>query len=243
MAKKKQEEKEAKAGDIRVLVTALNLILLVFFVYINTIGENDEERVKKALASLTGTFSILPGGLSLSPGKEISDPGIPLTKRVPDSGYAAANMKRVKFQEGVREVVKSLEIGGTVTVSLDGKDLVIYLDTLVLFKSGTAEFTSGAEVALNKIGDLIKKIDLPIRVEGHTDDQRISTQRYRSNWELSAARAISILQYLVNKKGISPHRLSAVGYGEFQPLVPNQTPEQRARNRRVNIVFLGAGSS
>lgn len=243
MAKKKQEEKEAKAGDIRVLVTALNLILLVFFVYINTIGENDEERVKKALNSLTGTFSILPRGLSLSPGKEISDSGIPLTKRPTDSDFEHEHMRRVKFQGGARSVIKSSDFGGTVTGSLDGKDLVIYLDALLLFRSGTAEFSPGSDVSLNKITGLIKKIDVPIRVEGHTDDQSISTERYRSNWELSAARAISIIQYLVNEQGISPHRLSAVGYGEFQPLVPNQTPEQRARNRRVNIVFLGAGSS
>ena len=241
MVKKRQEEEKTKAGDIRVLMTALNLILLVFFVYINSIGENDEERVKKALDSLAGTFSILPGGLALTPGRELSEPGIPIMKRPPVSKALFAQMKKIKVQLGVRDALEKSDLEGTLQLSLNGKDLIIHLSDMILFGSGTAEFHSNSLVSLEKIGSLVKNIGVFVRVEGHTDDQPISTDRYRSNWELSAARALSIIRYLVAERGISPHRLSAVGYGEFQPLVPNDSKKHRATNRRVSIVFLGVG--
>ncbi|MDK2959817.1 MAG: chemotaxis protein MotB, partial [Bacillota bacterium] len=75
-------------------------------------------------------------------------------------------------------------------------------------------------------------------VEGHTDNLPINTYRFPSNWELSTARATTVVRYLAEKHGIPPDRLSAAGYGEWRPVAPNDTPEHRAQNRRVDIVVL-----
>jgi chemotaxis protein MotB len=81
-----------------------------------------------------------------------------------------------------------------------------------------------------------------LRIEGHTDDVPISTREFRSNWELSTARAATVIRFLTERVGFDPRRLSAAGYGEFHPRVANDTPENRARNRRVDIVILEASS-
>ena len=77
-----------------------------------------------------------------------------------------------------------------------------------------------------------------IRIEGHTDDVPIHSARFASNWELSTARATAVVQWLIEREGMTPSRLSAAGYGEFHPRVPNDSTEARARNRRVDVVIL-----
>ncbi len=91
---------------------------------------------------------------------------------------------------------------------------------------------------LDALAESLQEIDNHIRIEGHTCNLPINTPRFPSNWELSAARAIAVLRYFIEKKGISPQRLIAVGYGEYQPLVPNDSEENRRKNRRVEIVIL-----
>jgi chemotaxis protein MotB len=88
----------------------------------------------------------------------------------------------------------------------------------------------------------VKPFNRPLRIEGHTDDVPISTREFRSNWELSTARAATVIRFLTERVGFDPRRLSAAGYGEFHPRVANDTPENRARNRRVDIVILEASS-
>jgi chemotaxis protein MotB len=107
-----------------------------------------------------------------------------------------------------------------------------------LFDAGKAVISPPAVPLLQKIGAVIAETDYEVRVEGHTDDVPIQTAQYPSNWELSTARAVNVLRYFIETYPISGQRLSAEGYGEYQPMVPNDSPGHRARNRRVEIVFL-----
>ena len=91
---------------------------------------------------------------------------------------------------------------------------------------------------LNKIIDILSKIDNPAIIEGHTDSFPIKSEKYSSNWELSTARATSVINYLVNSKRINPKRLSAVGYGEYAPVAENTSNDGRMKNRRVDIIIL-----
>jgi chemotaxis protein MotB len=79
-------------------------------------------------------------------------------------------------------------------------------------------------------------VNNPLRVEGHTDDIPISTAEFRSNWELSVRRATEVVRYLIEKHDLSPRRISAVGYAEYHPVAPNDTAENRSRNRRIEII-------
>ena len=117
------------------------------------------------------------------------------------------------------------------------RGLIISLSEAGFFAPGDNAVSGESEIVIKTLADSLQNNSIPIRVEGHTDSTPISTARYSSNWELSTARAASVLQELV-KKGITPERLSAAGYGGFQPVADNATPEGRAQNRRVDIVIL-----
>lgn len=120
------------------------------------------------------------------------------------------------------------------------KGLVITVVGDLLFDSGKAKIRPEAHTILDKVARVLKE-NVPqfkVGIEGHTDNQPIKHSGWKSNWELSTARALSVLHYLVNEKGISPGRLSANGYGEYTPVSLNDTKEGRQLNRRVEIVIL-----
>ena len=120
------------------------------------------------------------------------------------------------------------------------KGLVISFVADVLFDSGKAKIRSGAYAVLDKVARVLTENvpQLNVGIEGHTDNTPIKFSNWKSNWELSSARALSVLHYLVDKKGISPDRLSAVGYGEYHPVASNDTKIGRQANRRVEIVIM-----
>ena len=120
------------------------------------------------------------------------------------------------------------------------KGLVITVVGDVLFDSGKAKIKSEGYTILDKVSGVLKE-DVPqlnIGIEGHTDNVPIQHSSWKSNWELSTARALSVLHYLVDKEGISPERVSAIGYGEYSPVASNDTREGHKLNRRVEIVIL-----
>jgi len=135
-------------------------------------------------------------------------------------------------QEIQRGEVKISELKGKLTVNVVDK---------ILFDSGQAALKSAGIKVLQQIGDILKSaVDKDIQVEGHTDNVPIRgtlTQVYPTNWELSTARATTVLHFLQDKVGISGERLSAVGYGEYQPIGSNSSAEGRALNRRIQIVL------
>jgi chemotaxis protein MotB len=154
-------------------------------------------------------------------------------------------------EEKVREVsstyeqlvdkMKSEIAKGQVTISeLQGRLTVNMVDA-ILFDSGRAEVKPEGLVVLGKVIEILKSVnDKAIRIEGHTDAIPISgslAQRYPTNWELSAARAINVARYL-QKQAINPGQLSAAGFGEFKPVADNATVEGRAKNRRIEIVLV-----
>jgi chemotaxis protein MotB len=143
--------------------------------------------------------------------------------------------------ESLLEKMKSEISRGQVTISeLKGKLTVNMVDS-ILFDSGKAEVKKGGLEILGKVVSILKDVsDKSIRIEGHTDDVQISralAQRYPTNWELSAARAINVARYLQGQ-GIDPGHLSAVAYGEWKPVATNDTEEGKAKNRRIEIILV-----
>jgi len=119
---------------------------------------------------------------------------------------------------------------------------VISLAEAGSFPTGKADLTPAAQHVVTKLADLLRSRPVAIRVEGHTDDRPIRTSKYESNWELSTARASRVVMFLIEQGGIAPDRLSAAGYGEYRPKVPNESEPSRARNRRVDIVVFGTAT-
>jgi len=127
-----------------------------------------------------------------------------------------------------------------VKIQMLEKGLVITFVSEVLFDSGKAKIKPEAYESLDKVARVLKETvpDLDVGIEGHTDNVPIKHSGWKSNWELSSARAMSVLHYLVDKKGITGNRVAAIGYGEYRPVASNDTKEGRRQNRRVEIVIL-----
>lgn len=123
----------------------------------------------------------------------------------------------------------------------DTRGIVMSLPEAVTFASGSAEVTPEAHDLIVQIGEMLRPMVHEVAVEGHTDNVPIRTARYRSNWELSTARACAVVQILVEEAGVDPRRLGAAGYSEFRPRTSNDSEINRARNRRVDIVVFDSG--
>lgn len=185
-------------------------------------------------------------------GLSVSGCSIILQKRSPKDlnkiDNLSAELKRAKAAE--RELLKAKEEleqqlkreieEKQISLEIVNKGLVITFVAEVLFDSGKAQIRKGAYPVLNKVADVLNNrvANRNVAVEGHTDNQPIQRSNWKSNWELSTARSVSVLHYLVDEKDVKPERLSAVGYGEFRPIASNETTTGRQQNRRVEITIL-----
>jgi chemotaxis protein MotB len=140
--------------------------------------------------------------------------------------------------EQVEKFVKDSGLAESMAVDRAADRLVIRMKSAILFAEGQAALTAQAEAVLAGLTPVLARAPSRLRVEGHTDDLKTRGALYPSNWELSTARAISVIRYL-EEHGVARDRLSVAGYGEFHPLAPNDSAERRALNRRVEIVVLG----
>ncbi|MEK7287954.1 MAG: flagellar motor protein MotB [Elusimicrobiota bacterium] len=149
---------------------------------------------------------------------------------------AALNKNVQKAKEQLDAMMESGKVAGDVKMTKEGLQITFEEkgDT-AFFESGKADLTSGMTDLLDQISPSLKELTekFDILIEGHTDNIPIHTDRYASNWELSAARAIEVVRYLIGHQALPPPRLAAVGYGEYRPVALNETPEGRAKNRRV----------
>lgn len=157
-----------------------------------------------------------------------------------------AELERKRAQEQARlatfrnmlEQLKSLMEGGLVEVKIERGRMVVKMDSAVLFDSGSTNLKSEGKDILGQVTTVLAGIsDRSFQVEGHTDDQPIKTARFPSNWELSTGRSTEVVKYMIDQ-GMTAERISASGYGEFMPVSPNDEPEGRALNRRIEIVLL-----
>jgi chemotaxis protein MotB len=156
---------------------------------------------------------------------------------VPDPGGVTAIQKQLQTE------LKVPIANNDVSLKVRRDGLVITLHEVGFFDSGSAAVKPQALEALSTIAQALSEHTNPLRIEGHTDDVPIHTNRFDSNWELSTARATEMVKYFVVTRGIPPDRISAAGYAEYHPVAGNDTAEGRAQNRRVDIVVLGETSS
>ncbi len=141
-----------------------------------------------------------------------------------------------KIKDEVDSEIKKLDLGDDVSVRTVDKEVVITMKDKIIFMPGQADILNTLKPMLENIARVIQRHpSFLVDIEGHTDNVPIKTRLYPSNWELSVARATSVLKYFINNQGIDPSRLSIKGNADQKPAVPNDTPENRAQNRRVEI--------
>lgn len=142
----------------------------------------------------------------------------------------------------LQQVIAGTPSLGALDVRREDRGLVISMPEAGAFPAGRAELSAEAQAMVRDLADVLRQGRGQIRVEGHTDDAPIHNAAFASNWELSTARATEVVQFLVDSCGIPAARLSAAGFGQFRPRVPNSTPDARAKNRRVDLILLNASA-
>lgn len=248
MAKKKKPEEHENLE--RWLVSYGDFITLLFatFVVLYALSQIDltefaslEDGLRKAFNApslLEGSDSILDSkGASILEASAADSTIAPLMLEYISQKYEEQSFEDIK--DAINQMSKNGDLEG-VDAQLTDKGLLITMKNDLLFYSGSATLTDKAMKALDNIGVLIgEKFALHyIRVEGHTDSQPINTFMFPSNWELSAARSSSIIRYMITRFKFMPNLFTAVGYGDTRPIVDNKTPENRSKNRRVEILVL-----
>ena len=179
--------------------------------------------------SFVDAVSILPGGLKTDDAAKV----------VPGSAeMVEAESPLARIFTDLTALAERLNCQNDISLAYTAEGLVMRLSDHALFKAGVAEISPQAIPMLQKIGAIVAKTAYEVRVEGHTDDIPIKTNRYPSNWELSTARAVNVLRHINTAYRIPSERLSAAGFGEYRPVVANDSSLNRAKNRRVEIVFL-----
>jgi chemotaxis protein MotB len=221
-------------GGWQFIYSGFVLILLCFFIMLSSFSSIQEAKIMRFVKSFVDAVSILPGGLKTDGAAEV----------VPKSAEMVENDNPLaRIFTDFTALAERLNYQNEISVAYTAEGLVMRLSDHALFKAGVADISPQAIPLLQKIGAIVAETAYEVRVEGHTDDIPIKTNRYPSNWELSTARAVNVLRYLIDAYRISNERLSAAGFGEHQPIAANDSSMNRAKNRRVEIVFINPENS
>ncbi|MDJ0881261.1 MAG: flagellar motor protein MotB [Gammaproteobacteria bacterium] len=216
-------------------------LILVFFILLYTLSDYEDKAFRAQIAEV----NVLDGD-----GQQISVIDYATRQgRDPEPLQAVEDMlglnpspevietQRPKIFTEMESMVNSTDLSESVSLQAEGDQINLQIDGRFLFDSGKAELKDSARIIFNNLTQLFRENpDYRIAIKGHTDDLDIDTVKFPSNWELSAIRATTVLRYFI-QQGLDPQRMTATGYADFLPLVPNDSPQNRARNRRVEFVL------
>lgn len=211
----------------------LMTLLLVFFVLLYSFSVMDVEKFEGFIAALKNQLGVLEAGKTITP-----NPNIDAGTLGQDYAQAPENIRQV--MEELNNYIEANNLSDRVQVEQKRKGLVISLTGEILYQLGRAEIRDQGKEILTRISNILTEIPNDIMIEGHTDDLPIRTNEFPSNWELSTARAVNVIKFLIEEKNFNPARLSAAGYSEYRPVADNSTAAGRAENRRVEIVVLNS---
>lgn len=261
LARKKSEEAPKGAPEWMTTFSDLMNLLLCFFVLLFAFSNVDQEKFEQVAASFSSSFSIFSGGQSsIGDGQLINMGAAQLTEfdeYFTNMGQTTENtegeeideLKQVlteankaeteKMYDSISEMSSQYNLDNYLDIETDqmgGQYVLINISGSLLYNSGNAKLKSEALPVFSKVGDILKKYKgYRISVIGHTDNVPVTSGIYRSNKELSAARAINAAEYLIEVKGINPAYIEWIGRGEYDPIADNSNEAGRSKNRRIEI--------
>ncbi len=236
-----QFEQEETGNAWIVTFADMMTLILVFFILLYTLADYEDKAYRAQIAQVNvldgdgNMVSVLDyatqRGRDPEPLRVVEDMlGLKPTSDV-------IKTLRPKIFNEMESMIENTDLSDSVTLESVGDQINLQIDGRYLFDSGKAKLKDSATIIFNNLAQLFRENpDYRIAIRGHTDDLAIETVEFPSNWELSAVRATTVLRYFI-QQGIDPQRMSATGYADFLPLVSNDTPENRAKNRRVEFVL------
>lgn len=229
--RKKDSENKGGAGWMASFADTMTL-LMTFFILLYSMASVEEE---KMIAMANALQNVLQG--------KKSDAIFDYNLSNGEAPIISADEKGVERNESVytyEELKKYIEgnnLGTLMTVEKTEEGVELQLSDSILFPSGTADLLNESKTILNKVAELILNSKADIVIAGHTDNRPIKSDKFPSNWELSVQRAVNVVKYFTEGKGITSSRFSAMGYGEHRPIGDNSTEDGQRANRRVSILF------
>lgn len=217
------EDEEPTAPFWMATFSDMMTLLLTFFVMLVAMSTVEVKKFEEAMSYFTGRRGLME--------QEGVMPGI--------MGIAGKQdvREQAKVFEDIARDLQEQGVGEAVTVDLTERGIRVTLLDTIAFAPGSVALDERAQDVLDRVAAAVHP-PLGVEVEGHTDDVPISTPTYPSNWELSAARAAAVVRFLAGRSdALPPDRYVAVGYGEYRPRVDNESPENRALNRRITVLF------
>jgi chemotaxis protein MotB len=208
-------------------------LLLTFFVLLVAMSEVEVKKFKEALSFFQGRTGMMQHE-AVVPSMTTN-----VTIKMGEQTDSQELRARAETYEKLLEQLAENNLEGMVQVNMTEDGLHVIITDSVMFQSGAATLIEPSRLILSTIADVMAESEVEsVIVEGHTDDRPIRTSRFPSNWELSAARAGSVVRFLLEQEAtLAPERYQAVGHGEFKPRATNRTPDGRSRNRRVEILY------
>jgi chemotaxis protein MotB len=216
-------------------------LLMVFFVLLFTMGSTDKNLMKEFQNALQSGLGVLGAGSKVSVTVNGSQRSLTMDGPLTQGQGETIPGDEEGTTQAIDDALTELAAEPGINVKYSNQGARISFEDALLFDFGKADINSSGFALLDKMAAIIHKITCTVRVEGHTDNVPIHTLRFPSNWDLSTARAVSVVKYFVDGCKINPKKLSAVGYGESRSMVPNDSTANRARNRRVEIVLVTEG--
>ena len=243
MARRRKEEEHENHERWLVSYADFITLLFAFFVVMYAVSSVNEGKYRVLSDSISSAFRSVPGS-SVGAMTQVN-PNAPMPVTIPFKKPQVANIKtdvtREKNKDLLRNKAKEITDAlaplvqqGQVRVTEGALGITVEINASVLFDSGEARLQIPAIRALTAVGQILATTDFPITVEGHTDNAPINTPLFPSNWELSGARAASVVRLFVDT-GVDPRRLTTSGYADQRPIADNATVDGRQRNRRVAI--------
>jgi chemotaxis protein MotB len=227
---KKAKKQDPGAPAWMVTYSDMVTLLLTFFVLLLSMANMDSIKFNSAAGSLKGAFGVLG-----------SDHTTPLSKpQVVE--FAPIEDEHVnRLYQKVRSSLNLTKLNRDIELVKDRGAVVLRVKDSVLFEPGQARVKDAAYPVLRKVAEMVRPLPLNLRIEGNTDDLPLNDPEL-TNWDLSVNRAVGVLKFFAGEELLPLRRMSALGYGPENPLVPNATPEERALNRRVDFVLESLGS-
>lgn len=261
MARKRRAEETEGIAEWMLTYSDLVTLLLTFFIMLFAMSTVDKQKYIQVANSLRSTllhwgndqfydnsgqeiFSITTDDNSIDK-SDVNKENDPAGKTAEEinaeiEAYfmeAARERKLENVKQKLEAAIDRQNLNDYISLVEEKHLLILRFDSVLLFDTGSAEIKASARDILEKLGTVLEELDQDIIVQGHADDRPISTRLFPTNWELSTKRATNVVLFLVDSCGIEPEKLTAQGNGEFRPIMPNDSEENRAKNRRIDLVI------
>ncbi len=249
----KRDKEEKHENSERWLLTYSDMItlLLVLFIMMYTISKVDTDKFEALAYQLgialgtevsvvqeAGDTSDIDNDTWAGTGKaNTSKPDVSAPKQTQEESASEQAQSEQSVEEKIQELIDEAGIKTMVGIHKEQRGVIVSFKEALLFNSGSADVNTEGKETLKKMADILKTVDNYISVEGSADNVPISSSKYASNWELASQRAINVAK-LLQSFGVDPARLSSTSYGEYRPVAPNDSEQNKERNRRVDIVII-----